>query len=90
MSEMMFSRMPHRARMKCLFDSQLQCWLLASPVKTDQPSNTCISSTVHRERRSHAINEHYSHISGEDTVDQILLWQVKGALQLVVVKGDFS
>lgn len=33
-------------------------------------------------------NEHHSHVGGEDAVDQLLFREVKGALQLVVVKGD--
>lgn len=32
----------------------------------------------------------YSHIGGEDAVDEVLLGQVEGALQLVVVEGDLS
>lgn len=30
------------------------------------------------------------HIGGEDAVDEVLLRQVEGALQLVVVEGDLS
>ncbi len=32
----------------------------------------------------------HSHISREDAVDEVLLGQVEGALQLVVVEGDLS
>ena len=32
----------------------------------------------------------YSHVGGEDAVDEVLLRQVEGALQLVVVEGDLS
>ena len=31
----------------------------------------------------------YSHVGGEDAVDEVLLRQVEGALQLVVVERDF-
>lgn len=31
-----------------------------------------------------------SHIGGEDPVDEVLLGQVEGTLQLVVVEGDFA
>lgn len=31
-----------------------------------------------------------SHISGEDSIDQVLLREVEGALQFVVVKRNFS
>lgn len=30
----------------------------------------------------------HSHVGGEDAVDKVLLGQVEGALQLVVVEGD--
>lgn len=30
----------------------------------------------------------HSHVGGEDAVDEVLLGQVEGALQLVVVEGD--
>ena len=33
-------------------------------------------------------SRHYSHIGGEDAVEQLQLGQVKGPLQLVVVEGD--
>ena len=32
----------------------------------------------------------HSHIGGEDAVDEVLLRQVEGALQLVVVEGDLA
>lgn len=32
----------------------------------------------------------HSHIGGEDAVDEVLLREVEGALQLVVVEGDLS
>lgn len=32
----------------------------------------------------------HSHIGGEDAIDEVLLRQVEGALQLVVVEGDLS
>lgn len=31
----------------------------------------------------------YSHIGREDPIDEVLLWQVEGALQFIVVEGDF-
>lgn len=31
-----------------------------------------------------------SHVSREDAVDQVLLWQVERDLQLIVIKRDFS
>jgi len=34
--------------------------------------------------------QRHSHIGGEDPVDQVLLREVKRALQLVVVERDFS
>lgn len=31
-----------------------------------------------------------SHVGGEDPIDKVLLRQVEGTLQLVVIEGDFS
>lgn len=31
---------------------------------------------------------HHSHIGGEYAIDEVLLWKVEGALQLIVVEGD--
>lgn len=41
-------------------------------------------------RRVSALGEEDSHIGGEDAVDEVLLGQVEGALQLVVVEGDLA
>lgn len=43
------------------------------------PSHACVN-------RCRAVK--HSHIGGEDAVDEVLLGQVEGALQLVVVEGD--
>lgn len=32
----------------------------------------------------------HSHVGGEDAVDEVLFGQIEGALQLVIVEGDFS
>lgn len=32
----------------------------------------------------------HSHISSEDPIDEVLLWKVEGALELIIVERDFS
>lgn len=47
-------------------------------------ANNCLNST------KTTVGLIHSHVGSEDAVDEVLLWEVERALELIVVEGDLS
>ena len=53
-------------------------------------SDSPLKATVHLTGKPGSRGWGHSHVSGEDAIDEVLLGQMEGTLQLIIVEGDLS